>query len=64
MFGSSNSREPYFKVYEKNGKFYFQLIAANGEPLASSEPYSSRQAAHNGCDAVKRAASDADVRDE
>ena len=32
----------------KNGLYYFQFEAANGEPLFSSEGYSTKQAAKKG----------------
>jgi uncharacterized protein YegP (UPF0339 family) len=37
-------------------RWTFQLIAANGEPICSSEPYNSRDAAIAGIHAVKREA--------
>lgn len=45
-------------------RFRFQLIAANGEPLCSSEPYNSKEAALHGIAALRRAASAAEVEDQ
>jgi uncharacterized protein YegP (UPF0339 family) len=54
-----------FEVYEdKSGKFRFRLKAGNGEVIASSEGYSSKSAAQNGIDSVKRNAPDAEVVDQ
>ena len=49
-----------FTVYYKTG-WRFQLVAGNGENIAISEPYSSKQAAVEGAQAVKRNAPDADI---
>jgi uncharacterized protein len=53
-----------FLVCEVKDGFRFKLKAANGEVVATSESYSSRAAAHKGCEAVKRAAAQADIEDE
>ena len=37
----------------KNGKFMFNLKAANGEPILSSEMYESKSGAQNGIESVK-----------
>ncbi len=44
-------------------EYYFVLKAANGETIAQSEMYSSKQAAQNGIQSVKNNAPDAPVRD-
>lgn len=49
-----------FIVYYKTG-WRFQLVASNGENIAISEPYSSKQAAINGAQAVKNNASVANI---
>lgn len=49
-----------FIVYFKTG-WRFQLVAANGENIAISEPYSSKEAAIRGANAVKRNAPDANI---
>ena len=56
-----SGRSPKFVVYEKKNGWYFQLIAANGEPVATSEVYSSKDSAKRGCEAVRRAAADAEI---
>jgi len=37
----------------KNGKFMFNLKAANGEPILSSEMYETKSGAQNGIESVK-----------
>ena len=37
----------------KNGKFMFNLNAANGEPILSSEMYETKSGAQNGIESVK-----------
>jgi len=45
-----------FEVYQSGSQYRFRLKAANGEIVASSEAYESKAGAHEGCEAVKRAA--------
>lgn len=45
----------YFKVYEKTG-WRWMLIAGNGEPIATSEPYASKANAKRGAENVKATA--------
>jgi uncharacterized protein len=53
-----------FEVYEdRAGKFRFRLKAANGEVVAQGEAYESKSGAHEGCEAVKRAADAATIVD-
>lgn len=47
-----------------SGKFHFSLHAANGQIIATSEAYNSKEAALNGIDSVKKNAPDARVDDE
>ena len=47
-----------------SGQFHFNLVAANGETVATSERYTTKEAAIKGTDAVKRAAAVADVDDQ
>ena len=47
---------------DKAGKFRFNLIAANGEIIASSEAYDSKEACKNGTQSVKTNALSADSR--
>lgn len=48
----------------ESGKFHFNLVAGNGEIAVSSQMYSTKGAAMNGIDAVRRAAVDAVVDDQ
>ncbi|MGC5258925.1 YegP family protein [Gordonia sp. DT218] len=43
------------------GHYYFNLVAANGEVVATSQAYSSKSAAVQGTTAVQHAAADATV---
>lgn len=53
-----------FEIFEdERGEWRFNLKASNGEVVATSEGYSSKQACLNGVEAVKRAASDALVEE-
>lgn len=47
-----------------SGKFHFNLLAANGQVIATSEAYESKQAAVNGIESVKKNAPGADVDDQ
>lgn len=53
-------------VLTKNtaGEFRFNLVATNGEVIASSEGYSTKGAAQNGIDSVRKHSSDAVVDDQ
>lgn len=48
----------------KNGKFHFNLVAGNGQVIASSEMYESKRAALNGIESVKKNAPDANTDDQ
>lgn len=48
---------------DKGGQFRFNLKAANGEIIASSEAYSSKASALNGIESVKKNAAGAAVSD-
>ena len=53
-----------FEVYKDNRDEYrFRLKAANGEIIASSEGYSSKNACLNGIESVKKNASDAEIKE-
>jgi uncharacterized protein YegP (UPF0339 family) len=45
-------------------KYYFVLKASNGETIATSEMYSTKQAAQTGIRSVQQNGSTDDVRDE
>lgn len=47
-----------------NGEFYFTLVAPNGEPIARSETYKTRQGALNGIEAVRKYAPGARLDDQ
>lgn len=54
-----------FEIYkDKAGEFRFRLKAANGEIIASSEGYSSKQACENGINSVKSSSGTADIVDQ
>ncbi len=47
--------EPKFEWYkDKAGKFRFRLIAGNGEKIAASEAYSSKEGCIDGIASVKK----------
>ena len=52
-------------VLEKGstGKYHFNLQAANGQVIATSEHYESKESALNGIDSVRRNAADAELDD-
>ncbi|EPG73403.1 PF07411 domain protein [Leptospira fainei serovar Hurstbridge str. BUT 6] len=51
-----------FEVYtDKGGKFRFRLKAGNGEIIAASEAYESKQACLHGIESVKTNAASAQV---
>lgn len=47
-----------------SGAFHFNLVAANGEVIATSESYTTKGAAQNGIDSVRKVAVDAIVDDK
>lgn len=47
--------EPKFEWYkDKAGKFRFRLVAPNGETIATSEAYASKDGCVNGIESVKK----------
>ncbi len=51
-----------FELFQdKSGKWRFRLVAPNNEIIASSEAYSSKQAAIKGIEAVKKYAPEAEI---
>jgi uncharacterized protein YegP (UPF0339 family) len=46
------------------GKFHFNLLATNGQVIATSEAYESKAAALNGIESVKKNAPVAEVDDQ
>ena len=53
-------------VLEKGstGKFHFNLHAANGQVIATSQHYESKESALHGIESVRRNATDAAVEDK
>jgi uncharacterized protein YegP (UPF0339 family) len=49
---------------DAKGQFRFNLVAGNGEIIATSEAYTTKAAAINGIDSVKRNAADAETDDQ
>jgi len=56
--------ERFIRKTENSGKPYFILVAANKEPIGTSEMYSSRDAVEKGIESVKRNGPTAPVIDE
>ncbi|MFT3900937.1 MAG: DUF1508 domain-containing protein [Gordonia sp. (in: high G+C Gram-positive bacteria)] len=53
-----------FEVFEaKDGKYHFRLKSGNGEIVAQSQAYKTKEYALNGIAAIKRDAADAPVVD-
>ena len=46
------------------GKYHFNLVAANGQVIATSEAYERKQAALNGIESVKKNAPTAQIDDQ
>jgi len=52
--GFKKEGNPKFEIYQgKDKKFYFRLVAANGQPVGRSEGYNTKPACKNGIKAVK-----------
>jgi uncharacterized protein len=47
-----------------SGKFHFNLVASNGQVIASSETYETKASALNGIESVRRHAADAALDDQ
>ncbi len=55
---------PKYQIFKgKDGQFYFRLKAANGEIIASSEGYTTKQSAQNGIEAIRTVAVEAPIED-
>lgn len=50
-----------FELYESGKGYRWRLKAGNGEVIATSEEYTTKDAAKRGCEAVVRAANDAEI---
>lgn len=56
--------EPQFEIFKDSaGKFRWRLRAPNGEPIAASEAYNSKDACENGIRSVKENAPKAMIQD-
>lgn len=53
----------YERKTAKNGKFYFNLKAGNGQIIGSSQMYASESGMENGINSVKENAPDADTKE-
>ncbi|KAA3663808.1 MAG: DUF1508 domain-containing protein [Chloroflexi bacterium] len=62
---SVKTNAPNDDLYERkessNGKFYFNLLAANKQIIGTSQMYAGKPGRDNGIEAVKRAVADAGV---
>ncbi|MDN3708186.1 YegP family protein [Myroides ceti] len=54
----------YDRKEAKNGKYYFNLKAGNGEIIGTSQMYTSTAGRDNGIESVKTNAPDAEIIDE
>lgn len=53
----------YERKEASNGKFYFNLLAANKQVIGTSQMYASKQSRDNGIESVKNTAPNAGVED-
>ncbi len=53
----------YERKTAKNGKFFFNLKASNGQVIGSSQMYSSESGMENGINSVKENAPSADIQE-
>ena len=54
----------YDKQISANDKYYFNLVAGNGEIIGSSETYETKEGCDNGIEAVMKNAIDATIIEE
>lgn len=60
---NSTDDSKYDKKESKNGKWYFNLKATNGQIIGTSEMYESEKSRNNGIESVKKNAPDAKIED-
>lgn len=60
---NSQDDSKFKREESSNGKFYFNLVAGNGEKLGISEMYERKQGMENGISSVMKNAPDAEVED-
>ena len=54
-----------FELYkDKKGEFRFRLVASNGQTIAASEGYTSKESAKAGIESVKKNAPSAAIEDK
>lgn len=58
---NSQDEKRYEMLVAKNGKFYFNLKASNGQVIASSEMYETEESRKGGMDSVMKNAANAEV---
>jgi uncharacterized protein YegP (UPF0339 family) len=62
LMGRVDEMAGKFDLFEdKGGHWRFNLVATNGQVIASSESYNSKAAAQNGIESVRKNAPDAKV---
>ena len=58
-------KKPTFDLFKgEDGQYYFNLVAPNGETIATSEGYERKAGAENGIRAVKEYAPQAEIDDK
>jgi len=60
---NSQDDNRFKRLESKNGKFYFNLTAGNGQIIGNSEMYESKASRDNGIESVKKNAHDAEIKD-
>ena len=59
-----NMADAHFEVFkDTSGQFRFRLRAPNGEPIASSEAYKTKEACMDGIKSVQKNAPNATIKD-
>ncbi len=61
---NSQDDNRFDRLESKNGKYYFNLKATNGQIIGTSEMYESTDSRDNGIESVKKNAPDASVDDQ
>ena len=52
------------KKSEKNGQFWFNIVASNGQVLATSEQYKAKASAKNAIESIQKNAAKAPIVEE
>ena len=61
---NNGTNDERFEIKEAtNGKFYFSLLAANGQVIGKSQMYATAETCQGGIEAVQRVAAEAGVED-